>query len=314
MSKKVVLISGGAGFLGSHLCDWFINHGFKVIAVDNLLTGSLKNVAHLRQNKDFKFIKQDVSKPFKVAGAIHYVMHFASPASPVDYMNHPLATMTVGSYGTHNLLEIARIKSAVFLMASTSEIYGDPHVHPQKESYWGNVNTIGPRSIYDEAKRYAEAATFAYKRVYQLDTKVVRIFNTYGPRMQIKDGRVVPNFIDQILNNQPLSVYGDGKQTRSFCYVDDLVDGITKLLLSKISGPVNIGNPTEFTILEFAELIRKKYNPKAKITFHPLPVDDPKQRKPDITLARKELKWEPKVSLDEGIGRTMNWFKDNYKK
>jgi len=311
MSKKVVLISGGAGFLGSHLCDWFINHGFKVIAVDNLITGSLRNIAHLKTNKDFKFIKQDVSKFFKVAGSINYVMHFASPASPVDYMKHPLATMMVGSYGTHNLLEIARLKKAVFLMASTSEIYGDPLVHPQKESYWGNVNTIGPRSIYDEAKRYAEAAVFAYKRLYKMDVKVVRIFNTYGPRMQIKDGRVVPNFIDQILNNQPLTVYGTGKQTRSFCYVDDLVDGITKLLLSKISGPVNVGNPREFTILEFANLIRQKYNPKAKIVYQPLPIDDPKQRKPDISLARKELGWEPKVALEDGIGRTMSWFANN---
>jgi len=312
MSKKAVLISGGAGFLGSHLCDWFINHAFKVIAADNLLTGSLLNVAHLRKNKDFKFLKQDVSKPFKIAGQVHYVLHFASPASPVDYHNNPLATMLAGSYGTHNMLEIARLKKAVFLIASTSEIYGDPLVHPQKESYWGNVNSIGPRSIYDEAKRYAEAATFAYKRVYKMDTKVVRIFNTYGPRMQIKDGRVVPNFIDQILNNQPLTVYGSGKQTRSFCYVDDLVDGITKLLLSKISGPVNIGNPREFSILEFAHLIRMKYNPKAKIVYHPLPVDDPKQRKPDITLARKELGWEPKIALEDGIGRTMDWFSENY--
>lgn len=308
MSKKVVLISGGAGFLGSHLCDWLIGHAFKVIAVDNLITGSLKNIAHLKANKDFKFIKQDVSRPFKVSGKIDYVMHFASPASPVDYMNHPIATMQVGSYGTHNLLEIARLKKAVFLMASTSEVYGDPLVHPQLESYWGNVNPNGPRSIYDEAKRYAEAAVFAYKRVYKMDVKVVRIFNTYGPRMQIKDGRVVPNFIDQILNNQPLTVFGDGKQTRSFCYVDDLVDGITRLLLSKISGPVNIGNPREFTILGFAELIRKKYNPKAKIIYHPLPQDDPKQRKPDITLARKALGWEPKVDFEEGIGRTMDWF------
>jgi len=312
MPKKTVLISGGAGFLGSHLCDWLIGHGFKVIAADNLITGSLRNVAHLKKNKDFKFMKQDVSKPFKVAGSVDYVMHFASPASPVDYMEHPIATMLVGSYGTHHLLEIARAKKAVFLMASTSEIYGDPLVHPQKESYWGNVNSIGPRSIYDEAKRYSEAAAFAYRRVYNMDTKVVRIFNTYGPRMQIKDGRVVPNFIDQILNNQPLTVYGNGQQTRSFCYVDDLVNGITKLLLSKISGPVNIGNPREFTILEFAELIRKKYNPKAKIVFKPLPQDDPKQRKPDITLARKELNWEPTVPLEDGIARTMDWFAKNY--
>jgi len=311
MSKKVVLISGGAGFLGSHLCDWFIDHGFKVIAVDNLITGALRNVAHLKKNKDFKFMKQDVSKPFKVSGPVHYVMHFASPASPVDYMKHPIATMLVGSYGTHNLLEIARIKKAVFFMASTSEVYGDPLIHPQKESHWGNVNPIGPRSIYDEAKRYAEAATFAYKRLYKMDVKVVRIFNTYGPRMQIKDGRVVPNFIDQILNDQPLTVYGTGKQTRSFCYVDDLVDGITKLLLSKMTGPVNIGNPKEFTILEFAELIRKKYNPKAKIVYQPLPQDDPKQRRPDISLARKELGWEPKVPLEDGITRTMKWFARN---
>ena len=312
MAKKVVLISGGAGFLGSHLCDWFIDHGFKVIAVDNLITGSLRNVAHLRKIKDFKFIKQDVSRPFKVAGRVDFVCHFASPASPVDYMKHPLATMLVGSYGTHHLLEIARAKKAVFLMASTSEVYGDPLVHPQKESYWGNVNPHGPRSIYDEAKRYAEAATFAYKRVYQMDVKIVRIFNTYGPRMQIKDGRVVPNFIDQILNDKPLTVYGDGTQTRSFCYVDDLVDGITRLLYSKIAGPVNMGNPKEFTILEFAQLIRRKYNPKAKIIYQPLPQDDPKQRRPDIALARKELGWEPKVDLEDGIGRTMNWFARNY--
>ncbi len=314
MSKKTVLISGGAGFLGSHLCDWFIGRGFRVIAVDNLITGSPRNLAHLKKHKHFKFLKHDVSRPFKVAGRIDYVMHFASPASPVDYMNHPIATMLVGSYGTHNMLEIARLKKAVFLLASTSEVYGDPLVHPQKESYWGHVNPNGPRSIYDEAKRYAEAAAFAYKRVYKMDVKVVRIFNTYGPRMQIKDGRVVPNFIDQILNDQPLTVYGSGRQTRSFCYVDDLVDGITRLLLSKISGPVNIGNPREFTILEFAQLIRKKYNPKAKIVYRPLPIDDPKQRRPDISMARKELRWEPKVPLEDGIGRTMHWFAGNIRK
>jgi len=312
MSKKVVLISGGAGFLGSHLCDWFIQRGFKVIAVDNLLTGSVRNVAHLRASKDFELIRQDVSKAFKVAGRVDFVCHFASPASPVDYAKYPIATMLVGSYGTHNLLEIARRKKAVFLMASTSEVYGDPLVHPQKENYWGHVNPNGPRSIYDEAKRYAEAAVFAYKRVYKMDVKVVRIFNTYGPRMQIKDGRVVPNFIDQILHHQPLTVYGNGRQTRSFCYVDDLIDGITKLLFSKISGPVNVGNPREFTILQFAHLIRKKYNPKAKIVFYPLPVDDPKQRRPDIALARKELGWEPKVDLEVGIGRTMDWFAKHY--
>lgn len=313
MSKKVVLISGGAGFVGSHLCDWFIGHGFKVVVVDNLLTGSLRNIAHLRSNKDFKFIKHDVSKVFKVAGPVHYVLHFASPASPVDYTNHQLATMMVGSYGSHNLLEIARLKKSVYMVASTSEVYGDPLVHPQKENYWGNVNPNGPRSIYDEAKRYAEAAAFAYRRLYKMDAKIVRIFNTYGPRMMVKDGRVVPNFIDQILHDQPLTVYGTGKQTRSFCYVDDLVDGITKFLFSKLSGPVNIGNPREFSILQFADLIRKKYNPKAKLVFQPLPQDDPKQRKPDISLARKELGWEPKIPLELGIERTMEYFAKNYR-
>ena len=311
MSKKTVLVSGGAGFLGSNLCDWFLGHGFKVIAVDNLLTGDLRNVAHLKGNKDFKLLRQDVSKPFKVAGSVHFVCHFASPASPVDYMEHPIATLMVGSYGTHHLLEIARLKKARFLMASTSEVYGDPLVHPQKESYWGNVNPNGPRSIYDEAKRYAEAATFAYKRKYKMDVKVVRIFNTYGPRMQIKDGRVVPNFIDQILHHRPLTVYGDGRQTRSFCYVDDLVDGITRLLLSNTAGPVNIGNPNEFTIMEFARLMKQKFDPKAKIIYRPLPQDDPKQRRPDITLARKKLGWEPKITLEVGIERTMDWFIKN---
>lgn len=313
MSKKTVLISGGAGFLGSHLCDWFVGRGFKVIAVDNLLTGSLRNVVHLRANKNFKFMKHDVSKPFTVSGRLDYVLHFASPASPVDYMNHPIATMLVGSYGTHNLLEIARLKKARFLMASTSEVYGDPLVHPQKEGYWGNVNPNGPRSIYDEAKRYAEAAAFAYKRTYKMDVKIVRIFNTYGPRMQIKDGRVVPNFIDQILHHEPLTVYGTGAQTRSFCYVDDLIDGITRLLFSKLAGPVNIGNPREYSILDFARLIQKTYNPKAKIVYRPLPQDDPKQRRPDISLAQKELGWEPKVGLEDGIARTMNWFAENYR-
>lgn len=308
MSKKAVLISGAAGFLGSHLCDWFIDHGFRVIAVDNVITGHRANVAHLRDVKNFRFIKHDVSVSFRIRERLDYVCHFASPASPVDYMKHPIATLLSGSYGTHNLLEIARRKKAVFLLASTSEVYGDPLVHPQPESYWGHVNPNGPRSIYDEAKRYAEAATFAYKRFYKMDVKVVRIFNTYGPRMQIEDGRVVPNFINQILNHKPLTVYGDGNQTRSFCYVDDLVDGIIKLLFSNISGPVNIGNPREFTILELALLMRKKYAPAAKIVFKSLPVDDPKQRRPDITLARKALGWKPKVNLEEGLEKTMDWF------
>jgi len=307
--KKTVLITGGAGFLGSHLCDWFINHGFKVIAVDNLITGNTRNIAHLRKNKDFKYIKHNISKPLKVSGPVHYVLHFASPASPVDYLKHPIATMEAGAYGTQNALEIARGKKAVFLMASTSEVYGDPLQHPQKETYWGNVNPIGPRSVYDEAKRFAEALTLAYKREHKVNTKIVRIFNTYGPRMQIKDGRVVPNFIGQILHNRPLTIYGNGKQSRSFCYVDDLVDGVTRLLFSKLPGPVNVGNPREFTILEFAHLVRKFYNPTAKIVFKPLPKDDPKQRRPDITLARRQLGWVPKVPLEKGIRKTMDWFK-----
>lgn len=311
--KKTALITGGAGFLGSHLCDWFLQRGYKVIAVDNLITGSLRNIAHLKGNKDFKFIRHNIAKPLSVAGPVHYVLHFASPASPVDYSEHPIDTMEVGAQGTQNSLEIARAKKAVFLVASTSEVYGDPLQHPQKESYWGNVNPNGPRSMYDEAKRYAEAITCTYRRVYKMDAKIVRIFNTYGPRMQLKDGRVVPQFIDQILHNRPLTVYGNGKQTRSFCYMDDLIDGITRLLFSKLEGPVNVGNPREFTILEFAKLVRKFYNPKAKIVYEPLPKDDPKQRKPDITIARKQLGWEPKVPLEEGIQRTMDWFTKNLK-
>ena len=310
--KKTVVVTGGAGFVGSHLCDWFIGQGYKVIAVDNLVTGSRRNIAHLMKDKSFEFFNHDISKPLKISGPVHYILHFASPASPVDYVKHQLATMTVGAQGTQNCLEIAKQKKAIFLLASTSEVYGDPLQHPQKESYWGNVNPNGLRSMYDEAKRYAEAITMVYNRCDKVNVKIVRIFNTYGPRMQIKDGRVVPNFIDQILSNKPLTVYGTGKQTRSFCYVDDLVDGITRLLLSDQMGPVNIGNPREFTILEFAHLIQKFYNPKAKIVYEPLPKDDPKQRKPDITLARKELGWEPKVRLEDGIQKTMDYFKSIY--
>ncbi len=312
MAKKTVVITGGAGFLGSHLCDWFINHGFKVVAVDNLITGSRRNIAHLLKNKNFRFMKQDICKPFTVAGKVDYVLDFASPASPIDFARIPLEIMDVGSVGVKHSLELAKLKKATFMLASTSEVYGDPLVHPQKETYWGNVNPIGPRSVYDEAKRFGEALTFAYQRVYGVKVKVVRIFNTYGPRMQIKDGRVVPNFIDQILSKKPLTVYGNGKQTRSFCYVDDLVDGITRLLLSKQVGPMNIGNPREFTILEFAQLIRKIYDPSAKIIFKDLPKDDPKQRRPDISFAKKELGWEPKIRLEEGIKLTMEWFKQNY--
>ncbi len=311
MSKKTVVITGGAGFLGSHLCDWFIDHGFKVVAVDNLITGSRRNIAHLLKNKNFRFMKQDICKPFTVAGRVDYVLDFASPASPVDFARIPLEIMDVGSIGVKHSLELARLKKAIFMLASTSEVYGDPLVHPQKESYWGNVNPNGPRSVYDEAKRFGEALTFAYHRVHGVKIKVVRIFNTYGPRMQIKDGRVVPNFIDQILSKQPLTVYGSGKQTRSFCYVADLVDGITRLLLSNQVGPMNIGNPREFTILEFAKLIRQIYDPKAKIVFKDLPKDDPKQRRPDISFAKKELGWEPKVPLEEGIRLTMDYFKSN---
>ncbi len=307
---KTVVITGGAGFLGSHLCDWFINRGFKVIAIDNLITGSKKNIAHLLTHKNFKFIKHDICFKFHVSGPVHYILEFASPASPIDFARIPLEIMDVGSAGTKNALELAKQKKAVFLMASTSEVYGDPLVHPQKETYWGNVNPNGPRSVYDEAKRFSEALTFAYHRVHGVDVKVVRIFNTYGPRMQINDGRVVPNFIDQILRHQPLTVYGTGKQTRSFCYVNDLIEGITKLLFSDLQGPVNIGNPREFSILQFAQLIKRFYNPKAKIVFKSLPKDDPKQRCPDISLARRALGWEPKIALEDGIQKTMAYFKD----
>ncbi|MBF0331506.1 MAG: SDR family oxidoreductase [Candidatus Omnitrophica bacterium] len=309
--KKVVLISGGAGFLASHMTDMLIARGFKVVCVDNLITGKKANIAHLLKNKDFTFIKQDVSEAFDVLGKIDYVMHCASPASPVDYYAYPIETLMVGAQGTQNMLEIAKAKKAVFLLTSTSEVYGDPAVHPQVESYWGNVNPIGPRSVYDEAKRYAEAITFAYRRTKKVDTRVVRIFNTYGPRMNINDGRVVPNFIDQALKNKPLSVYGNGQQTRSFCYVTDEADGILRLLFSKESGPINIGNPHEFTMNEFAKIVLELTGSKSKVTFAPLPQDDPKQRQPDITLARTKLGWEPKVPLREGLKMTIDWFKAN---
>ena len=309
-SKKTVVITGGAGFLGSHLCDYFMREGFKVFAVDNLITGNVNNIRHHLKNKNFKFIKHDVSKEIKIPGAVHYVMHFASPASPVDYLKNPIQTLKVGSLGTHNALGLAKAKKATFLMASTSEVYGDPLEHPQKETYWGNVNPIGPRGVYDEAKRFSEAITLAYHREHKVDTKIVRIFNTYGPRMQIKDGRVVPNFIDQALHGKSLTVYGKGNQTRSFCYYSDLIDGILKLLFSKETGPINIGNPREFTISEFAQLVLKFTGSKSKIIHEPLPKDDPKQRKPDITLARTKLKWEPKIKLEDGLRETIDWFKE----
>ncbi len=309
MKKKVAVVTGGAGFLGSHLCDRLLADGCKVIAVDNLLTGRLRNIAHLKKTRDFDFIKKDVSRPFAIAGDVDYILHFASPASPVDYLKYPIPTMQVGSYGTENCLVLAKLKKARFLVASTSEIYGDPLEHPQKETYWGHVNTIGPRGVYDEAKRFAEAMTMAYHRTHKVNTAIVRIFNTYGPRMQVKDGRVVPNFIDQALHHQSLTIYGSGKQTRSFCFYSDLIDGIVRLLYSDVHEPVNIGNPAEFTILEFAKLILKLSGAKSKLIYRPLPVDDPKQRCPDITLAKKYLNWQPKVDIEQGLQETLDWFK-----
>ncbi|MBF0531547.1 MAG: SDR family oxidoreductase [Candidatus Omnitrophica bacterium] len=307
---KTVVITGGAGFLGSHLCDRFILEGYRVIAVDNLITGNMKNIAHLKDEKRFDFLKHDISKPITIPGKVDYVLHFASPASPVDYLMFPIETLKVGSLGTHNGLGLAKAKKARFFLASTSEVYGDPQVHPQKETYWGHVNPNGPRSVYDEAKRFAEAITLAYNRYHKVDVRIIRIFNTYGPRMRIKDGRVVPNFIDQALHGKPLTVYGNGQQTRSFCYYSDLVEGIYRLLLSDYAGPMNIGNPGEFTILEFAQLVIKLSGTKSRIAYSPLPVDDPKQRRPDITLAKKHLQWQPKVGLKQGIKETLAWFQD----
>jgi len=306
--KRVVVITGGAGFLGSHLCDRFIRRGFRVICIDNLITGSKKNIRHLAKEKNFDFIRHDVSRHIKVAGPVDYILHFASPASPVDYLMYPIPTMKVGALGTHNSLGLAKTKKARFLLASTSEVYGDPREHPQKETYWGHVNPTGPRGVYDEAKRFAEAITLAYHRYHKLDTRIVRIFNTYGPRMRIQDGRVVPNFIYQALHGQPLTVYGNGKQTRSFCYYSDLIEGIVKLLFSNYTGPVNIGNPDEFTILQFAKLVLKLSGTKSRIAYEPLPTDDPKQRRPNISLARKKLKWQPKVKLQRGLRETIAWF------
>ena len=309
--KKVVVVTGGSGFLGSHLCDWFIQRDLKVICVDNLITGNLKNIAHHRKNKDFEFIKHNISKELRLPGPIDFIMHFASPASPIDYLDFPIPTLKVGSLGTYNCLGIAKLKKARLLLASTSEVYGDPEVHPQKETYWGHVNPIGPRGVYDEAKRFAEAITMAYRRYHKVDTRIIRIFNTYGPRMRVKDGRVVPNFIDQVMHNKPLTVYGNGQQTRSFCYYSDLIEGIVRLLYSKQTGPMNIGNPVEFTILQFAKLVIEMSHTKSKIVFRPLPTDDPKQRRPDITLAKKYLKWNPKVNLREGLRETIHWFRNH---
>ena len=311
MNKKTVVVTGGAGFLGSHLCDRFIGEGMRVFCVDNLITGNTRNIEHLKKNPNFWFIRHDISKEFRLNDPVDYVLHFASPASPVDYLNFPIPTLKVGALGSHNALGLAKFKKARFLLASTSEVYGDPQVHPQKESYWGHVNPIGPRGVYDEAKRFAEAITMAYHRYHKLDTRIVRIFNTYGPRMRINDGRVVPNFIHQAMHNEPLTVYGRGTQTRSFCYYSDLVEGIFRLLKSDVTTPVNIGNPDEFTILEFAKLVIELSNTKSKIVYKPLPVDDPRQRRPDITLAKKRLGWTAKVKLKEGLKHTIAWFQEH---
>jgi len=304
-----VLITGGAGFIGSHLCERFLAGGDEVICVDNFLTGSPDNIAHLLGQDRFTFIKLDVTSYIYVKGSLDAILHFASPASPVDYLELPIPTLKVGSLGTHKALGLAKEKRARFLLASTSECYGDPLVHPQNEDYWGNVNPIGPRGVYDEAKRFAEALTMAYHRAHGLETRIVRIFNTHGPRMRLNDGRVVPNFIAQALRGEPITVYGDGSQTRSFCYVSDLVEGIVRLLRSDYSGPVNCGNPTEVTILEFARRIKALTGSRSEIVFRPLPVDDPKVRQPDIGRARTLLGWEPKVGLDDGLRRTIEYFR-----
>jgi len=306
-----ILITGGAGFIGSHLIDLFLKDGHEVICVDNLSTGSLHNIKHHEGNPKLKFIEHDISTFLDLKEKIDYVLHFASPASPVDYLKLPIETLEVGSLGTFNALELALKNGAKFLLASTSEVYGDPEVSPQKEDYWGHVNPNGPRSVYDEAKRFAEAATMAYYRQNKLDTRITRIFNTYGPRMRKNDGRVVPNFINQALNGQPFSIYGDGKQTRSFCYVSDLVDGIYKMMQTDVHTPINLGNPGEFTMLELAELVSKVAGSPVKYDYKPLPLDDPKQRRPDILKAKKELGWEPKVALEEGIKMIVEWFKHN---
>lgn len=308
---KTILITGGSGFIGSHLCEFFLNKGYRVVAIDNLITGNINNIGSIRSNPNFLFIYHDISKHIAVNEDIDYVLHFASPASPIDYQKIPIQTLKVGSLGTHNTLGLALAKKSRYMLASTSEVYGDPLVNPQPETYWGNVNPVGVRGCYDESKRFAEALTMAYHRIHKVDTKIVRIFNTYGEKMRKDDGRVVPNFITQALKNEPITVNGDGKQTRSFCYVSDLIEGIHKLLLSDINEPVNLGNPEEHTILEFANMIKELTKSKSKIIFKPLPLDDPHVRCPDISKAKKELKWIPQVKLNEGLNKTVEWFREN---
>lgn len=309
MAKKIAVVTGGAGFLGSHLCDRLLQEGIKVICIDNLLTGSTDNISHLIGNEDFSFIKHDVTNYIFVPGKINYILHFASPASPIDYLKLPIQTLKVGSLGTHKVLGLAKEKNARFLLASTSEVYGDPNVHPQSEKYWGNVNPIGPRGVYDEAKRFAEALTMAYHRYHGIETRIVRIFNTFGPRMRLNDGRALPAFISQALRGEDITVFGDGTQTRSFCYVSDQVEGIFKLLISDETEPVNIGNPEEISIKEFAQEIIELTKSKSNIIYQELPVDDPKVRRPDITKARNILGWEPNVDRKTGLLRTIEYFK-----
>ena len=304
-----ILITGGAGFIGSHLTDRLIGEGHQVVVMDNLVTGDLANIAHHRSNPRFEYLHHNVSNHIHVSGHLDWVLHFASPASPIDYLQLPIQTLKVGAMGTHNALGLARAKGAKFMLASTSEVYGDPLVHPQPEDYWGNVNPIGPRGVYDEAKRYAEAITMAYHRVHQMDVRILRIFNTYGPRNRVNDGRVVPTFINQAINGEPITVFGEGQQTRSFQYVDDLVEGVRRLMDAPYNRPVNIGNPTELTILEFAKLIIRLTGSQSQIEYRPLPEDDPKTRRPDISLAGRILNWAPRVPVEEGLARTIEWYR-----